>query len=175
MDNPAFLLSKDQEQYIFFKNIIEEIIQEALMKIDGYQLLIKGSICKFFVFVSRYIQNKKSDIRYNNYESIESLKKVFDFTRENYNKKITILDMALLTNYSKQHFCRIFRAYTGKTFIEYLTLMRLENAEDLIIKTNLSITEISKITGFCTVNYFNRIFKKYKGKKPSYMRKISQK
>jgi len=174
IDNHAFLISQKHEHYILFKNIIEEILQEVKEKIDGYHIVIKGCICKFFVLVSRYIQYEKYDFNYN-WEYVESLKKVFDLASKNYNTKITISEMALLTNYSKQHFCRIFKAYTGKTFIEYITLMRLEHAENLMVKTNLSITEISKITGFCTVNYFNRIFKKYKEQNPSEVRKSLKK
>jgi|GEM_PF-1550726 len=170
-DIMPFIIYKNLEHYINFKFIIDEIIAETNSKDEAYQLLIKANIFRFFVFVIRFAPYSKipfDDIKNKN---INNFKKIFDFIDNNYQNKITISDMTKLTNFSPQHFCRLFKSYTGKTFVEYVTLIRLENAKDLIVKTNLPITQISSITGFCNANYFDRIFKKYFGAKPSDIRK----
>ena len=51
------------------------------------------------------------------------------------------------------------------------TNLTVEKAKDLIVKSDLPITQISSIIGFCNVNYFDRIFKKYFGCNPSDIRK----
>ena len=74
-------------------------------------------------------------------------------------------------NMSEQHFSRLFKTYTGKTFIDYLTQFRLEQARKLLLKSDLPITQIPELTGFCNPNYFSRIFKHYYEQTPSEARK----
>lgn len=170
-DMMPFVIQKSEPYYIGLKSIIDEIINEINLKNKGYQLAIKACIYKFFINIIRfvpYINTPFDDIKN---ENIKNLKKVFDFIDENYQNKINILQMTKLTNFSPQHFCRIFKGYTGKTFVQYVTLIRLERAKDLIVNSDLPITQISSIIGFCNVNYFDRIFKKYFGCNPSDIRK----
>jgi AraC-like DNA-binding protein len=167
----AFAVFRDMEFHWSLKTIIDDIIYEATSNNKGYQANIKADLCKFFIYITRYIDFGKKSFDNSKNENIKNLKKVFDFVDKNYSQKITVSDMSELINFSQQHFCRIFKAYTGKTFIEYITLIRLDKARELIVKTDITITQISSMTGFCTPNYFNRIFKKYFGYKPSDVRK----
>lgn len=79
--------------------------------------------------------------------------------------------MSNYANMSNQHFCRLFKAYTGKTFIEFLSLYRLEQSNLLLITTDVPITQIPERTGFCNANYFARVYKNRYGHPPSYTRK----
>lgn len=170
-DIMPFVILKKAEYYISLKSIVDEIIDEINSKDIGYQLVIKSHISKLFVYVIRFAAYNKIPFDDIKNENIKNLKKVFDFIDSNYQNKITISEMTKLTNFSPQHFCRIFKAYTGKTFVEYVTLIRLENAKNLIVNTDIPITQISSITGFCNANYFDRVFKKYFGSRPSDIRK----
>ena len=59
----------------------------------------------------------------------------------------------------------------GKTFVEYLTDIRLDKAEDLLLNTNLSILDISVATGFENQSYFTKVFKGRDGMTPRQFRK----
>ena len=170
-DIMPFVILKNVDYYMSIKSIIDEIIDEIIIKDKGYQLSIKACIYKFFVYIIRFVPYIKIPFDEIKNENIKNLKRVLDFIGENYQNKITIAQMTKLTNFSPQHFCRIFKAYTGKTLVEYVTLIKLENAKDLIVKTDLPITQISSIAGFCNTNYFDRVFKKYFNSKPSDIRK----
>lgn len=59
------------------------------------------------------------------------------------------------------------KAVTGAGAKEYITKIRLEKAKSLIESTDLTIAEISEMTGFSTQSYFSTAFKNYTGKTPS--------
>ncbi len=54
------------------------------------------------------------------------------------------------------HFCHIFEAYTGKTFKEYLNNVRIDKAEELLMTTDDTVSEIAFICGFNDSNYLSR-------------------
>ena len=80
-------------------------------------------------------------------------------------------DMAKRANMSYAHFCRSFRKATGRNFRDYLNFVRINNAETLILHTNLPITEISLKCGYQTVSHFTVMYKRLKGVSPTEHRK----
>jgi AraC-like DNA-binding protein len=58
------------------------------------------------------------------------------------------------------------------TFIDYINSMRIYHAEQLLIKTQISITEISFQVGFSSTAYFIKVFKRYNFCTPSNYRKM---
>ena len=59
------------------------------------------------------------------------------------------------------------KAITGTGAKEYITRIRIEKAKSLIESTDLTIAEISEITGFASQSYFSTAFKNYTGTAPS--------
>ena len=88
---------------------------------------------------------------------------------------LTAEDMAKRANMSYAHFCRSFKKATGKNFREYLNFVRINNAETLILNTDLPITEISLKCGFQTVSHFTVMYKSLKGISPTAHRKSKAK
>ena len=84
-------------------------------------------------------------------------------------------EMAKRANMSYAHFCRSFKKATGKNFREYLNFVRINNAETLILNTDLPITEISLKCGFQTVSHFTVMYKSLKGISPTAHRKSKAK
>lgn len=72
--------------------------------------------------------------------------------------------------YCTDHMRRIFKEKTGMTPAEYLTDIRIKNAQRLLRHKELSnntVTEISELSGYSDVSYFSRIFKKKIGVSPT--------
>ena len=67
---------------------------------------------------------------------------------------------------SKSHLSRKFKEYAGIGLNEYITYVRITNAEHLLKETTLSLTQISEQCGFSDSNYFSTVFKKITGVSP---------
>lgn len=88
-----------------------------------------------------------------------------NFLSEDYNNDL--MPLLKKINMSKEHFCRIFKKYTGYRPVEYSNLVRIQKAKNLIKNTELSMKEIADEMGFSNPSYFASVFKKYVGVTPS--------
>lgn len=90
------------------------------------------------------------------------LEKAFEFMNNNYDKDISLKDLAKLANMTEESFSRFIKKRTGNTFINSLNEIRLGHASRMLIDTTHTITEISYSCGFNNISNFNRLFKKKK-------------
>jgi len=67
-------------------------------------------------------------------------------------------------------FCRKFKAFTGRSFIDYVNLVRIEKSKHLLATTTLTVAQISREMGFNATSYFIRVFRKLEGTSPSQYR-----
>lgn len=104
------------------------------------------------------------------HSSDESLGRVMDYLSRHYSEVIRLSEVAEMVNMSESSFCRFFKQHTSKSFIDFLTDIRLEAASRALIDSSLSIAEIGYDCGFNNLSNFNRIFKKKKGVTPSEFR-----
>lgn len=98
------------------------------------------------------------------------LNKVIDYVNRHYAEVIRLADVADMVNMSEASFCRFIKQHTSKSFIDFLTDIRLGVASRALIDSSLSIAEIGYDCGFNNLSNFNRIFKKKKGVTPSEFR-----
>ncbi|WP_255039396.1 helix-turn-helix domain-containing protein [Lacihabitans soyangensis] len=87
------------------------------------------------------------------------LEKAFEYMRANFDKNISLEEIAKLVDMAEVSFSRFIKKRTGKTFIDSLNQIRIGHASRLLIDTTHTIAEISFQTGFNNLSYFNRIFK----------------
>lgn len=90
------------------------------------------------------------------------IEKAFEYMNNNYDKPISLSEVAKLVSMTEVSFSRFIKKRTGNTFIDSLNEIRLGHASRLLIDTTHSIAEISYHCGFNNISNFNRIFKKKK-------------
>ncbi|MEM9078056.1 MAG: AraC family transcriptional regulator [Bacteroidota bacterium] len=100
------------------------------------------------------------------------LKKVLDYTFENYKGEITIEKIADLAHLSRAQFSHYFKVHTGKTYIQFLNELRIENACVLLKNNRYSVEHICYQVGFQNMSNFLRHFKKQKNTTPIQFRKL---
>ena len=98
------------------------------------------------------------------------IEKTLEYMNKNFDKQITLSDVAKLANMSDVSFSRFFKQRTGNTFIDNQTQIRLGHASRMLIDTTQSVAEIAYHCGFNNISNFNRIFKKKKGCTPKEFR-----
>lgn len=93
------------------------------------------------------------------------------YIHNNFSEDITAEQVAERINMSYSFFARSFKAATGKTFKEYLNMTRMNEAEQLLVNTDLPISEIATRCGYNSIAYFTSLYKQYKGNTPRSERK----
>lgn len=151
--------------------LINKIITEDSTTDIFYKIIIKTSIIEFFSLLLRYNFGQQEEEIQPFSSQLLTIKSTLDYVTKNYMDKITIKSISKNFGLSEQHFTRLFKQFTGKTFIEHLTYYRLEQAKNLLLKTDLPISRIPELTGFCNPCYFSRVYKNYYGITPTENRK----
>lgn len=96
----------------------------------------------------------------------ERIQKALQYLNKNFDKAISLGELAQVVNMTEVSLSRFFKQYTGTTFIDCLTDKRLGQASRMLIDTSLPIAEIAYNCGFTNISNFNRIFKRKKGCTP---------
>jgi AraC family transcriptional regulator, transcriptional activator of pobA len=169
---PTHIKAEDS-YYGLFIDVIKKIIDEYEQQSNGFQVVIRSLLQLIIVQYSRYYPIISEAFQSSGYdEDIDAkFKQLFSYIEEHYDDKITLDDVANIVNLSTYHFCRTFKKITGKTFIEYLNLYRINVAETKLLETNDPVTQIAYDVGFGSINYFSQMFKQYKLVSPSQYRK----
>ena len=102
----------------------------------------------------------------------ETVHRILAYIEKNYMNDISLEGLAGIAGYSTYHFSRIFRKYSGTTFINYLNNRRVSAAELLLLEDNASVTEAASRVGFSSLTTFNRVFKEINGCTPSEFKKL---
>jgi AraC-like DNA-binding protein/ligand-binding sensor protein len=89
------------------------------------------------------------------------------YIQERAEERISLGDVAKVVNASTFYFCKMFKRATGLTFTEYLSLVRITKAKNLLVNPNLRISEVAYQVGFESLTHFNRVFRKLVGSSPT--------
>ena len=104
-------------------------------------------------------------------DGIEVIKRTIAYIDENISEKIALRELADCVNMSEKYFCSFFSKQTGSTPIEYVNRLRIEKACEMLKMHKMSVTETALETGFESLSYFIRRFKKQMGVSPSQYKK----
>lgn len=143
----AELLTEEEKEKML-SNLKDDSDWES---IDEATLWIKERVRE----TSKIIKEKKSNI------TIKRLSKAKQLIEEHFNRYDFSLHQICKDLYiSPSYFSSIFKEGTGKTFIEYLTAIRIEKAKIMLKTTELKTYEIAEQVGYRDPGYFSSIFKK---------------
>ena len=98
--------------------------------------------------------------------------KTIKYIRDNFGQQISLSEAAKYSAVSPEHLSRLFKRVTGFGFSEYLTVYRLQRAEEMLInEPGRSVSEVAFACGFNDSNYFSHRFKGIYGYPPSRVRR----
>lgn len=108
-------------------------------------------------------------------ETASCTQTAIEYIQNNYMNRVTLSETARYCSVSVEHLSRSFKRQTGVGFNEYLSLLRLKRAEELLVnQPGVSISDIAFKCGFNDSNYFSSVFKKAYGITPSQKKKQAQ-
>ena len=170
-------LSDQAPQKLFHKKDLEpidihslscEILDEWNSQRPAYELLIRANILKIFTGIFRYWDRQK--VFHTESIMTESIKNALIYIAENF-ETATVKDVADFCSLSYNHFSASFKKTVGRSFSDYINLIRINEAEKLLISTDKSITDIAFSCGFSSTSHFISRFRSQKSITPGQLRK----
>ena len=139
--------------------LYKQMSTEYILKKPFYENMCTGLLLEFFSYVARNRLGGNKKLR-------PDIDKVCLMMHEACADAHPIKYYADMCNLSVSRFAHIFKDATGLAPLAYITRVRINYAKELLQKTSLSMSEISRLTGFDDQNYFSRAFKKHTGVSP---------
>lgn len=84
---------------------------------------------------------------------------------------LSVARMGEIVGMSESRFSHVFKEETGISFVEYVTMVRMDKARELLRNTDLRINEIADEIGISNPNYFSAQYKKRTGQSPNEFRR----
>ncbi len=168
-DTSAFLFKKNATEYSEIQNCVNAIINEYVEQKPFWNDYIYSLM--FILVTALRRQGIISGTAQNKIDEINKIRPVLEYINENYSNELSTYDLSRMMNFNETYFCRLFKGIVGTGATNYINFVRVCKAEKLL-KKNMSLSEIANKTGFSSLSYFNRVFKKYNHFSPSEYRKI---
>ncbi|MDR2759311.1 MAG: helix-turn-helix domain-containing protein [Spirochaetaceae bacterium] len=92
--------------------------------------------------------------------------KAIEYIHAHYAEGIQLGDVADAAQVSPAYLSRLFSEHCKTSFIDYVTELRIENAEKLLKESKMNIKEVAFAAGYQDPNYFSKIFRKVTGRSP---------
>ena len=155
------------------ENLMSEIEHEYNGRQNSFLLALKADLLKLLVLLGRYFgEETKDDGQYRYHR--DAMIKSIQYIKDHYSEDITIDEISKITILSQSYFSYLFKTITHKTFVEYVTDLRINAAMEMLRNTDTLVVDICYNVGFKSVNHFNRTFKKAMGMSPLQYRKMNR-
>ncbi|MFD0590066.1 response regulator [Paenibacillus sp. GCM10027627] len=153
----------------------EDLFQMLNLDFNGLDVLLKyetiddiHSWLRYRIYeLSEMLQTKKLK---KNWKLVQD---IIGDVKQRLHENITLKDVAEKYSFSPNYLGQIFKEEMNTNFSDYVAMLRMEKAGELLLQTNLKVYEIAGLIGYRYLPYFSRQFKDYHGKTPlEYRRKL---
>ena len=120
------------------------------------------------------LRNYSKTIAFYNYEIGSDFSLVLQYIQHNY-QNITLSSLANFFHYSEPHLCSLIKQNTGENFTDLIKKLRMKDAVNCLINTNLKINEIAAQIGYNSADHFSRVFRQTYSCSPAEYRKNNKK
>lgn len=152
---------------------IREILEIMRNTEEFYKEEANALLYALIAEISRMIETREANVVGSEANMTQAVARIVQYIGENYMKPIKIDQLAEENHFSSTHFRRVFTSQINMTPLEYINLVRVQNACEYLRNTDKSIAEIAQLCGFGTISTFNRNFSRLKGMAPGQWRKQS--
>jgi len=139
-----------------------------MYRLNGHQRIIRLLSILEMLSASEELQLLANPgfVRQHSVSDNDRITRVNEYIMRNFQKDISLAEVAEIANMSVPSFCRFFKASTRKAFSNFLNEVRIGHACKLLLEDRDNISSICYESGFNNMSNFNRQFKKLKAKSP---------
>lgn len=169
------LLNKDIDWQKKILDNMNEIVNLYNTKSYLYELEMINYINLIWTNLLKEMKDKIDTSKKTNSYDEERIQKCPQYIHAHYYENILLDNIASEASISKSECCRCFQRILKSTPFDYLMKYRISKSLDALINSNESISTIGLNSGFSSMSYYGKIFKKYMNCTPSEYRKSRKK
>ena len=156
----------------FFQRTVLQLYSECLAKEAYYVTLVNAIMTSIFVQLLRRHMDA-CELPKDQDQTSRTAIRIARYLQANA-ATATLAGIAEDFHYSQEYTSRLIKQATGQTFIQMLTIIRMENAEQLLRDTAMPVADVASAVGYDSAEHFIRTFRRHTGETPSSYRQRKQ-
>lgn len=158
-DVPTYIESEKNENAAL---LIQKIHECFIYNSDYDKIALKANLLLLIneLYYRTHTASKRTSI-YN-----KKIRNSVGYIAENFSEELDVAKLIEQSGLSKAHFHKLFKDCTTYTPIQYITKIRLEKAQNLLLTSSSEISQIASLCGYDNPIYFSQVFKKNIGISP---------
>lgn len=162
------------DDYITKPATVEQLLKAIAARLEKKQAFLRYCYANYNTSLSPLNESVASNEEKSIFPIVPQLKEVFDFIEANYQKGITLSDVAQAVGYSAAYLTNRVAKITGETVNSWIVKRRMAAARYLLKNTSQNIEEIATNVGYQNACHFSRQFRQHHGIPPQAWRKKHQ-
>jgi AraC family transcriptional regulator, arabinose operon regulatory protein len=170
-ENGPNIISIPLKKRELINNIIMNLFEEYRKNLKERDLYLKSLLSQLLIESNRLLEGArpKETMKVSSHQdktSKNEIEKIISFINNNYTNDISLGVLSHHFHVNEQYISRLFKKYTGCSFIEYLNAIRINEAKRYLIHTTLKVNQIAGKVGYSNHVHFWRVFKRNTGMSP---------
>jgi len=162
---PGILHNLNEIKDLYCENVTANESSIYARFLDMIPLLLK-------CYPASGMQEKK--VHHSSPKFDDTILKTCSYISQHCSEDLPLDKVADFAGFSKYHFERMFRRFTGQSYYQYLTLKRITFAKELLANPSITITDVAFRSGFSNGTTFTRAFRKITNSTPSEFRLLNE-
>lgn len=172
LHNHSGVFHLNAQEQDWFYSMCETFEQECRHKKPGYDLTIEMAVCQFLNLLSHDIRSairvKPKGKQIERYQQVYA---IADYLTDHCEEDSSLEELSLRFHLSGDYISRIFKSVTGYNVREFININRVKKAQELLLNTQLPVSDIAQQVGFSGSSSFEKIFRSYMSVTPLKFRK----
>ena len=158
-----------------FVTLVKIVVEECRNRGAFFGEYTRGLLLSILLSIARgNMESADGTDESVHHSGIGQISAAIDYINKNYMENIKTEALAYACNLSETHFRRLFAEYMNMSPLEYINLIRIQQACDIMKKTSCSMEEVAGRVGYPAISTFNRNFRKIMGTSPYRYKKNGQ-
>ncbi|MDB5083771.1 MAG: AraC family transcriptional regulator [Bacilli bacterium] len=153
------------------ETLLKRVTKEVTEQEIGFEICTKQLIVELLIFANRQLKRSVTNLIESERPLHKKIREIVLYIHNHYMDEITLSLVAKTFFISPYYLSRIFKEITGFTFVEYLNITRIKEAQRLLTGSSEKIIDIAEQVGFSNITHFGRVFKKLASVTPISYRK----
>ena len=132
---------------------------DAYLNIKSKQLLTRAELISEFQQELSRIFNLLE--KYYLIDKNNLVRQACNYVIDHIDERISLIEVSDYLGISKNYFCSLFKQETKESFLNYVTILKMQRAKYLLKEKNMRIYEVCNMLGYTDTTYFTQVFKKH--------------
>jgi len=183
-DGGGSLLRLSMRERGYAEDLLRRMAKEWRERAEGYELCLRALFVQLFVYIGRLLRGRREQEDAGEQPAHPRIAEVARYVAERCAAQaagkfddaedggaVRLAAVARRFGLSPYYLSRAFRRETGFTFTEYVSAVRLKEAQRLLRETDARVVDVAAAVGYRNLSHFGRAFRRFAGCSPLQYRK----